>query len=875
MGRQRRVGLMRSGRARAACLTSVILLVLAGPATTSAQSALDRRAGLSVRAVPLTDALRQLQRSAGIALAYSPDLLPEGRIVSCDCSSLTVGEALERLLRDTDLSVVARGSQVRLVPGASREAGGRGFGTIMGKVLDDEGLPVVNAMVEVSGGPGVLSDDRGRFVVPRIAAGAHELTGHSIGWRSAGGHAVTVVPADTVRVTLRMTRSPVPLPEILVAPGTFGLLEDASPSVVRSLTRDEIQTLPQLGEDVFRSVQRLPGVTSDDISTRLVVRGGSDREMLVRLDGLELYEPYHLQDWEGVLGIVDVNALGGVELTAGGFGAEHGDRLTGVFDMTSRTSTGDARTTVGLSISNATVMSRGGFAGERGAWLLSGRRGFVDLVMDLVGESDRLSPEYYDVFGKVEVQVATHHVVRAHILRAADVFVLSDAPFQGADTLDFASGWTSSYGWVTWDANPASAVRARSMAWVGRLTRERTGFLADLNETPFRSAVDDHRRFTFIGLRHDLSVGIGTGALLRLGAEAKRARADYTYADRTWSPFVTPANTRGVRVDSTTADMERSGYEASGYVTLRVRPEDRLNAEVGLRYDRMSHTGDRDLSPRVLAGLDVSPATVLRASWGVYRQAQGLHELSVGDGETGFLPSERGEQAALGLETRLGRGFGLRIEAYRRIVADRSPLYVNVEQELEVFPEAAGDRRRIDPGRGRARGMEVVLERKTEAPWAWSASYVLAVAEDEVEGAWVPGRFDQRHAVGLFATYRPAGRWNASLAWRYHTGWPATSWTYSVETLDDGWNHWTRHYGPLRGTRLPAYHRLDVRLSRRFDVRGNELHAFLDLFNVYDRQNLGSFSYEGSYESETLSVRRVAGRELLPFLPTFGLRYEF
>jgi hypothetical protein len=525
MGRQRREAFAEPGRIRVAFLASLILSVLAGPSATSAQSALDRRAGLSVRAVPLTDALRQLQRSAGIAIAYSPDLLPQGRIVSCACREVTVGEALERLLQGTDLTVAASGPQIRLVPGRTRAARDRAFGTIMGRVLDDEGLPVVNAMVEVSGGPGALSDDRGNFAVPRVTPGTHELTSRSIGWRATGMQEVVVTAADTVHVTLRMAPAPVPLPEILVAPGTFGILEDVSPGVMQSLTRDEIQTLPQLGEDVFRSAQRLPGVTSDDISTRLVVRGGSDREMLVRLDGLELHEPYHLLDWEGALGIVDLNALGGVELTAGGFGAEHGDKLTGVFDMTSRTATGDARTTVGLSISNATAMSRGGFGGERGAWLLSARRGFVDLIMDLVGESDRLSPEYYDVFGKVEYQVATHHVVRAHVLRAADVFVLSDAPFQGADTLDFASGWVSSYGWVTWDATPGSSVRARSVAWLGRLTRERAGFLTDLNDTPFRVAVDDRRRFDFGGLRHDLSVGIGTDALLKLGAEVQRARA--------------------------------------------------------------------------------------------------------------------------------------------------------------------------------------------------------------------------------------------------------------------------------------------------------------------------------------------------------------
>jgi hypothetical protein len=64
---------------------------------------LDRPARLDVRDVPLEKALVLLQRASGVALAYSPDLVPDERRVSCPCKEMTVSQALDRLLKGTGL----------------------------------------------------------------------------------------------------------------------------------------------------------------------------------------------------------------------------------------------------------------------------------------------------------------------------------------------------------------------------------------------------------------------------------------------------------------------------------------------------------------------------------------------------------------------------------------------------------------------------------------------------------------------------------------------------------------------------------------------------------------------------------------------------
>ena len=114
--------------------------------------------------------------------------------------------------------------------------------------------------------------------------------------------------------------------------------------------------------------------------------------------------------------------------------------------------------------------------------------------------------------------------------------------------------------------------------------------------------------------------------------------------------------------DSIRVDLEPTGHELSAYIAARLRPVDRLTAEAGLRYDRVSHTGDEDVAPRVLAAFDATERTTLRASWGRYYQSHGIHELQVGDGESTFSPTEWADQAAVGLEHGFPGGVRLRVE---------------------------------------------------------------------------------------------------------------------------------------------------------------------------------------------------------------------
>ena len=903
-GLRREVRRERSWRSGALLApVAVALAVALLPDTGWAQSRpLEVRAGLEVAGVSLNEALLALRRSSGVSIAFSPDILPPDIRVTCRCANVTVGEALSRLLAGTSLTYSGTEARVLVLPAPSAppapppSRARSDVGVVMGRVVEAEtGDPVSYAAARLESGHGSLSSPSGQFLVRAVPPGRHRLSVTSIGFEPWILDGLDVAAGDTQVVSVPLRRVEIRLPELVVEPGAYGMLDAAPPGAADAVSRQQVQVLPQLGEDIFRAMSRQPGVASGDVSTRLSVRGSLDREVSTRLDGLELYDPYHLNDWEGMFGVVDLNALGQATLKAGGFGVEYGGKAGAVMDMTSSPVLGLPRANLGLTLSNATALGQGGFAGDRGAWLVSGRRGSVGLLMKLVGADDRLSPQFYDAFAKVAYQVSPHHLVSARILRAGDNFSLEvrDAwdgvhPINGVEEGSIHTRMTSTYGWASWEARAGSRLAATTMVWTGRLSRSRDGWMLDAGRvgTEWMKVMDD-RDFSFAGARTALNLELGPRALFLVGAEALWGEARYAYDGDTRTPVLVAGTTRSLRVDTTHVDIEPSGSQLGAWAAVRTRAIDALTLEAGVRFDRASQSRAGNLAPRFLASLALGARTTIQASLGRYVQPQGLHELSVSDGETDFAAAELTDMAALGVAHRLGSLASARVDLYRRVTAHPRPQFLSLEQELRAFPEAEDDRWRMDPIRGRAEGIELSLHGRVRASWEWSASYTLARAEDLVAEAercgsevrcagagWVPRSRDQRHTVTAQASFRPNDRWHLSAAWVMHSGWPATAWVFDATALPDGTLFWTRTYGVVHGERLGAYHRLDLRATRAWNVGHGRLEAFVDVFNAYDRANEVALNYTAGYASGVVSTERRPGESMLPLLPSFGLRYQ-
>ncbi len=679
----------------------------------------------------------------------------------------------------------------------------------------------------------------------------------------------TSADADSTRA-----RAAQRLTTVVITPGTYGLLSPLRGSA-QSLGREAILTRPQLGEDLFRSIQRLPGLASADHGAAFHVRGAEVHQLHVSLDGLELFEPFHMKDFDNALSILDVRSVEGIDLVTSGFTSEYGGRLGSVLAIRSRPPRTDrTRTSLGVSVSNLRGAAEGGYGGGRGGWSVAARRGYLDLALRLAGRSDSLSPTYNDLFATITWEVSPRHRIAAHTLWADDVleYRIKDG--------GIVSRYASRYAWITWDAEFAPALSVRTVSSIGRLAWARRGD-AQIVSGGARSTVDDERDAGFRGVRQDWMWSVTERVVLKFGAEWRPAEAAYRYSGVRMRRAVV-ADTIARIPERVSASRSVGGSQLGVYVAPRLRPLRWLVAELGARYDRTTWSGDASVSPRANVMITLTPATTLRLATGRYAQPQQAFALQVQDGVEQFGREDVAQHRVIGLEQRVGLIAVARIEAYERRVLRQEPRYINLRGDLRVFPELEPDRVFLPATSGQARGVEFSLRGLGRGGLDWAASYAYARATDRVGTTDVPRTWDQPHTFYVDATWRPgAGGWHFAVAGQARSGWPESPVQFVLDTVKNskGVKSTTvlTVYGPvtdLGAQRLPWYHRVDARVTRDATVRQWQIQCFVDVFNLFESENPSAIHYKTSSSSNRVFVTRTP-ELLLGRLLSAGISVEF
>jgi len=772
-------------------------------------------------------------------------------------------------------------------------------GSLSGHVVDKgthQPLPGVNVLVEGTR-MGASTDVSGAFSVERVPVGSHNLRFMMIGYETLVKSNVVVTPDGETRVEAALQEAALEMEEIRVRASYF---EKARDAVVTTRTMDfeEIRQDPGSIEDIQRVMQALPAVVSgSDQMNEIIVRGGIPGENLFLMDTIEIPNPNHFGDpatGGGPINMMNTYFVREVNFMAGAFPAKYGDKVSSVMDISFRE--GSRKRMEGefnLGMAGAGGLFEGPLTGGKGSYLLSARKSFLDLIISSTGLT--AVPHYYNLQGKIVYDLNEDSKILVNGIYGDDEITIEEEEeeeatgySQGADNVrarshQYAAGVTLR---SLWRRGFSDLTISRVLSYWDTFVYDATG---DPDYTNLSTEAENTVKFDGV-IQFSKAHEIGAGA------SYKYVDADHNIWSDADTLFTWDTTSVDIKEDMIVSvfreypvweDKEDVGSsKVAAYVQYKWRPRSRITLNAGLRYDRFEYTGHGHLMPRVGLSYALTPATTLNMAYGDHYQSPAYIELT-SNPRNKTLDYKHTRQYVLGLEHLFREDTKGTLEVYHKEYS-----HVPIPKSWttpDPFDSFEGEL--LTQGEGDARGIEFFLQRKMSGNFqgTLSYSYSRSRAVDPRVGEYYDWDYDYRNVFTAIASYRwklMHRRWYqrlqdklwykvfawlipladetvVSFRWRYLGGRPYTQRTYHRE-----WHTWvTEADQRLNTLRYPVYHRLDLRLDRRFMFGSWNMVTYFDLQNVYNRDNIWGYSYEEDGDVEDILQFKV--------FPIGGLVVEF
>jgi hypothetical protein len=714
----------------------------------------------------------------------------------------------------------------------------------------------------------VVTDAEGIYSLGDLEPGTYRLHVHHPGYTMSSVD-VDLTAGVSVRITIGIEFSPIRLPGIAVfadpvqpylrTMSEAAVVQGARRTVerqrqaeylegdVRTLTAGDVQEAITLAEaDLFRALQRVPGVTRrDDYTAVLWTRGAPWVHTRVYFDGMPLYNPTH-GGW--LFSAVNPDGVGAAVFQPGVRSAAWGEGAAGILDLQSRTGSPSGTSwRAEASLASLKLAGDGGLPGGV-TWMIAGRRTYVDVLSrawEAVGGSDDLQVPYdfADLIGRVDIPVYRGLVLEASGLVESDR-LRGDIP----DLIEKnRADWGNSAGRLTL-LLPLGPVRLAA-------TTGGTRFASRVDEIPGPASADPPTLSAMESIiKHDRTSLRIEGAADRaestpwaFGVESVTERLTYS------GPFsLTGEGIPGLRrrddrspFDLTPPSHDYTAYWGEG----RIRPIAPVEVRMGLRIEEgesLRNVGRRRVAPRISTRWMPAGSVHLSAGWGrsfQYTQAIGamggplgpqLHIGSLWTLVAEGYPALRADVYTAGAERWFGDSWLIALNGYRRDVTG--------VLEPDPTPGPIGTTDNPVEGRNQAWGVELSARRLVGS---WTLNFGYAYGESEMrtdpteerpEGMRYSASADVRHTADLTSSYRFGNGLRVGGAFSFASGVP-----YTQIVVDDP----PRLEEPY-AQRTPHYHSLDLMVDYATRLGDNEVSAYIQLLNTLGRKN--AVTYAGSHQ---------------------------
>jgi len=645
------------------------------------------------------------------------------------------------------------------------------------------------------------------------------------------------------------------------------------------LVPKEIDKVPVLlGEkDILKTIQLLPGISSaGEGNSGFIVRGGSADQNLVVLDEAPVYNASHLL---GFFSVFNSDAIKNAKIIKGISGSEYGGRLSSVLDITMKDgSNKDFSAYGGVGLISSRLTLEGPIVEDKGSFILSGRRTYVDLFFPLFGDEqlEKSSLYFYDLNAKLNYHLGENDRLFLSAYTGRDVFGFND---------EFGFDWGNTTATLRWNHIISEKLFSNTTIMYSDYNYDINIEDAD-QSTTVSSGIRDWN------LKEDLQYYYNSDHTIKFGLNGIYHK---------FNPG--SITTKGVTNFNSKKVDDSFALESNLYVGHEWSVTPLLKFDYGLRYSNFSLFGPANVyaydddgnvidinsyesgeviksynyfEPRFSVNYLLDEVSSVKL--GYARNTQNIHLLStsttstpldIWQPSTAIIEPEVSDLVSVGYFRNFDDNkYAASIELYYKDMQNLIEYKNGADIFLNEFIES-----QLVFGFGWSYGLELYVEKKIGRFTGW-LSYTLSTTErkfDEINnGNPFPARQDRTHDLAIVGMYDLNDRWSVSANWIYYTGLAATypAGKYNIDGLT------VNLYTERNGQRMPDYHRLDLGATYYFKKSSKkEMSLTFSIYNAYARENAYTINFE---ESETdpnaTQAVRLALFSIVPAL-TFNFRF--
>jgi hypothetical protein len=649
------------------------------------------------------------------------------------------------------------------------------------------------------------------------------------------------------------------------------------------------------GNDLLQAVKVNAGVQSgNEGNPGLFVRGGSQDQNLVLLEGVPLYEVNHAA---GLSSIFIEESIRNIEFIKNGFPARYGGRLSSVLNVKLKDGNNSGvHGTVSASLPTVKAHLEGPILNSKTTFNLSGRISYIDTYFDdVVGDLINYDIDigYSDVLAKM-----THHFSPSR--------KLSFSYFKGRDNLNLFRDLsdentnndifrTTSDINMNWD----------SQMWnlnLSNIVNDKLQLSMNLGGVDYRYTSRGSYSFNSVVNNLGSSAEFELTSVSQIEDILANVNFDYYLSDKhvmkfgagwiyhRYNPIINSSQMiTGQAQTVSTNNSLINADELSSYIEDTYSPNQNWEFYAGIHLARFNVGTSQYSNSQPRLSAIFKPGNKDRLTLSYTQMVQYVHLLvnpGIGISSNLWVPStdelkpESADQLSLSYSRKLGKGLYFTMGGYYKRMQNLLEYQLAVDlfligstnQPSIILQEDNDWRNHVVEGGSTSRGFEIQIE-KNIGTWTGWAAYTLAKTdrsfEDIDNGAPFSYKFDRRNDINVGIKYKINNSCSISSNWVYGSG---NFFSLAIEEIRSDFGVLTTS-GPRNNYQQEPFHHLDFQFNyeKKYD-KSSKFFLHVGLYNVYNRKN-PFFIY--IYESPTIGRTEARKTSLFPILPNLNVGYAF